>query len=143
MRPAFTFNLNQIIVGSIKFGKYDGIHACLTAATTTDKVNNVIHTLKLRAVWACLNSGHLQILLHNPHKKLSTTNSRLSWTETNYDIATLNFNQEIRAIDTGCLVLNDPKEVLVIGSSSQLLGYSQFYTLDSKAIAPLHFQRLC
>lgn len=38
VRPAFTFNLNQIIVGSIKFGKYDGIHACLTAATSTDKV---------------------------------------------------------------------------------------------------------
>lgn len=38
VRPAFTLNLNQIIVGTIRFGKYDGIHACLTAATTTDKV---------------------------------------------------------------------------------------------------------
>lgn len=36
--PAFSFNLNRIIVGSVKFGKYDGIHVCLTAVTSTDKV---------------------------------------------------------------------------------------------------------
>lgn len=37
--PAFAFNLNRIIVGSVKFGKYDGIHVCLTAVTSTDKVH--------------------------------------------------------------------------------------------------------
>lgn len=76
----------------------------------------------------------LKILLHNPHKKLSTANSRLSWTETNYDIATLNFNQEIRAIETGCLTPNDPKEVLIIGSSSQLLGNDIFIYNNDKII---------
>lgn len=40
--PAFSFNLNRMIIGNIKFGKYDGIHACLTAATTSDKVNKCV-----------------------------------------------------------------------------------------------------
>lgn len=40
IKPVFSFNLNQEIIGNIKFGKYDGIHECLTAATITDKVKN-------------------------------------------------------------------------------------------------------
>lgn len=62
------------------------------------------------------------MILHNPHKRLNTTNNRLSWSEANSDIAILNFNQEIRAIETGRLSANDSKEALVIGSPSQLLG---------------------
>lgn len=61
--------------------------------------------------------------MHNPYKKLSTTNNRLSWSETSSDIAVLNFNQEIRAIETGCLIKNDSKEILVIASPTQLLAY--------------------
>lgn len=98
VNPSFSFGLNRILVGSVKFGKYDGIHVCLTAVTSTDKV-----------------------ILHNPYKKLSETNNRLSWMEVSSDIAVLNFNQEIRAIETGCLS-NDPKDILVIGSPTQLLG---------------------
>lgn len=63
------------------------------------------------------------MILHNPYKKLNSTNNRLSWTEANSDIATLNFNQEIRAIETGCLSKDDNKEILVIGSPTQLLAY--------------------
>lgn len=37
--PAFSFNLNRVIVGRVKFGKYDGIHVCLTAVTSTDKAS--------------------------------------------------------------------------------------------------------
>lgn len=98
INPAFSFSLNRILVGSVKFGKYDGIHVCLTAVTSTDKV-----------------------ILHNPYKKLSESNNRLSWAEASSDIAVLNFNQEIRAIETGCLS-EDPKDILVIGSPTQLLG---------------------
>lgn len=98
INPAFSFSLNRILVGSVKFGKYDGIHVCLTAVTSTDKV-----------------------ILHNPYKKLSESNNRLSWAEASSDIAVLNFNQEIRAIETGCLS-DDPKDILVIGSPTQLLG---------------------
>lgn len=43
--------------------------------------------------------------------------------EASSDIATLNFNQEIRAIETGCLSKDDNKEILVIGSPTQLLAY--------------------
>lgn len=35
----------------------------------------------------------------------------------------LNFNQEVRAIETGCLSQDDNKEILVIGSPTQLLAY--------------------
>lgn len=34
----------------------------------------------------------------------------------------LNFNQEITAIETGCLKENDSKEILVIGSPTHVLG---------------------
>lgn len=107
INPAFSFSLNRILVGSVKFGKYDGIHVCLTAVTSTDKV-----------------------ILHNPYKKLSESNNRLSWAEASSDIAVLNFNQEIRAIETGCLS-SDPKDILVIGSPTQLLGMHHFALLNS------------
>lgn len=105
LNPVFSFRLNQSIVGQIKFGKYDGIHVCLTAATSTDK-----------------------ILIHSPHKKIATTNNRLSWSETNYDVAMLNFNQEITAIETGCLnrggTDDSTKDILVIGSPTHVLAYN-------------------
>ena len=41
LNPVFSFRLNQTIVGQIKFGKFDGIHVCLTAATSTDKVKRI------------------------------------------------------------------------------------------------------
>ncbi len=99
LNPVFSFRLNQNIVGQLKFGKYDGIHVCLTAATSSDKV-----------------------IIHSPHKKIGASNNRISWSETNYDIALLNFNQEITAIETGCLKENDSKEILVIGSPTHVLG---------------------
>lgn len=104
LNPAFSFNLNRILVGSIKFGRFDGIHVCLTAVTSTDKV-----------------------ILHNPYKRLSETNNRLSWSDSSSDIAVLNFNQEIRAIETGCLSSTDTKDVLVIGSPTQLLSMMWLY----------------
>lgn len=117
---AFSFNLNRIIVGSVKFGKYDGIHVCLTAVTSTDKVNTFD---ACNCHIAHLIAFNLQVILHNPYKKLNATNNRLSWTEASSDIAMLNFNQEVRAIETGCLSKDDPKEILVIGSPTQLLAY--------------------
>lgn len=41
LNPVFSFRLNQAIVGQIKFGKFDGIHVCLTAATSTDRVCDI------------------------------------------------------------------------------------------------------
>lgn len=99
LNPAFSFNLNRILVGTVKFGRFDGIHVCLTAVTSTDKV-----------------------ILHNPYKRLSESNNRLSWSDSSSDVAVLNFNQEIRAIETGCLSTTDTKDVLVIGSPTQLLS---------------------
>lgn len=63
-----------------------------------------------------------KVIIHSPHKKIGSSNNRISWSETNYDIALLNFNQEITAIETGCLKEDDPKEMLVIGSPTHVLG---------------------
>lgn len=41
LNPVFSFKLNQNIVSQLKFGKYDGIHVCLTAATSSDKVSQM------------------------------------------------------------------------------------------------------
>lgn len=62
------------------------------------------------------------MLIHSPHKKLGTSNNRIAWSETNYDVALLNFNQEITAIETGRISLDEPKEILVIGSPTHVLG---------------------
>lgn len=106
LSPVFSFRLNQTIVGQIKFGKFDGIHVCLTAATSTEKV-----------------------IIHSPHKKIGATNNRIAWSDTNYDVALLNFNQEITAIETGCMsdAGGDGKEILVIGSPTHLLGIILYF----------------
>lgn len=131
LHPVFSFRLNQTIrAGPVAFGKFDGIHVCLTAATSTDKV-----------------------LIHSPHKKLGAANNRVAWSDSNYDVALLNFNQPITAIATGCMSAVQPlrvasslgnnaadatadaaatttptvpaisKEVLVIGSPTHVLAY--------------------
>lgn len=39
VKPVFSFNLNhKTTAGIVTIGKYDGSHACLTAATSADKV---------------------------------------------------------------------------------------------------------
>lgn len=63
-----------------------------------------------------------QVLIHSPHKKIGAANNRIAWSETNYDVALLNFNQEITAIETGRISHEDPKEILVIGSPTHVLG---------------------
>lgn len=129
IQPVFSFRLNQTIRGPIHYGKFDGIHVCLTAATSTDRV-----------------------LIHSPHKRLGAANNRVAWSDSNYDVALLNFSQEITAIATGYMpeastVAGDgdeasgaaaadgvSKEVLVIGSPTHVLAYmvddnsDMFYT---------------
>lgn len=42
VKPVFSFNLNhKTTPGIVTIGKYDGTHACLTAATSADKVSFV------------------------------------------------------------------------------------------------------
>lgn len=39
IQPTFMLELNhKIMPGIVTIGKYDGVHSCLTAATTADKV---------------------------------------------------------------------------------------------------------
>ncbi|XP_066249120.1 Bardet-Biedl syndrome 2 protein-like [Euwallacea similis] len=101
IRPVFTLELgHKILPGLVTIGKYDGTHPCLTAATNTDKV-----------------------LIHNPHRRNQPAVGKLIWSESNKEIATLNLNQKITALEVGSLVPNEDKDVLVIGTSSNLLVY--------------------
>lgn len=140
--PVFSFRLQHGIRGPIAFGKFDGIHVCLTAATTgTDKV--LIHSPHKTKVGAAAGGGG-----GGMH-----ANNRVSWSHHNYDVALLNFNQGITAIATGCLQpvapaatsavlaasaaqspdaalpslqpppLDADKETLIIGSPTHVLAY--------------------
>lgn len=111
--PVFSFRLQHGIRGPIAFGKFDGIHVCLTAATTsTDKV-----------------------LIHSPHKTkvgaAAVNNNRVSWSDSNYDVALLNFNQEITAIATGCLQVSVAPAALDSSSTAPLVSPSSL--LDGSA----------
>lgn len=86
-------------------------------------VIHYIHGLYISLKIELTKTVYMQkVIIHSPHKKIGSSNNRISWSETNYDIALLNFNQEITAIETGCLKENDSKEILVIGSPTHVLG---------------------
>ncbi|KAJ8927775.1 hypothetical protein NQ314_019724 [Rhamnusium bicolor] len=101
IRPVFTLELNyKILPGLVTLGKYDGTHPCLTAATSNDKV-----------------------LIHSPHRRNPSISGRITWSESNREIATLNINHTITSLTTGALLPNDEKDVLVIGTSTHILVY--------------------
>lgn len=113
LKPVFWFDLNYAIsVRNVRLGLYDGENLFLTAVTNPDK-----------------------IIIHNRQRKLGSTNFRLSLSETHHDISLLNINQRITAIETGLIIPDDPREVLFIGSESNLLAYciednTDLFTVD-------------
>ncbi|CAG9764410.1 unnamed protein product [Ceutorhynchus assimilis] len=101
VRPVFTLELgHKILPGLVTIGKYDGTHPCLTAATNTDKV-----------------------LIHSPHRKNTSSVGKIIQSESNKEIAILNINQAITALVTGLLIPNEDKDILIIGTPTNLLVY--------------------
>nr|XP_023027208.1 Bardet-Biedl syndrome 2 protein homolog [Leptinotarsa decemlineata] len=99
--PVFNLELNyKIVPGLVTLGRYDGAHPCLTAATTTDKV-----------------------LIHSPHRRNASVTGRILWSESNREIATLNINQTITCLTVGMLLPDEEKDVLIIGTSLNILVY--------------------
>ncbi|XP_050293438.1 Bardet-Biedl syndrome 2 protein-like [Anthonomus grandis grandis] len=101
LRPVFTLHLGyKIIPGLVTIGKYDGTHPCLTAATNTDKV-----------------------VIHSPHRRNPSTIGKVIWSESNKEIALLNINQTITVLEAGSLIPGDDKDLLIIGTATNLLIY--------------------
>ncbi|CAH0550808.1 unnamed protein product [Brassicogethes aeneus] len=101
IRPVFTLDLNyKIEPGLVTIAKYDGTHPCVTAATTAGKV-----------------------LIHSPHRRNAVTTGRMIWSESNKEIATLNVNDSITALCSGQFLPDNDKDILVIGTSTNVLVY--------------------
>ncbi|XP_077292762.1 BBSome complex member BBS2-like [Arctopsyche grandis] len=101
IQPTFMLELNhKIMPGVVTIGKYDGVHACLTAATTADKV-----------------------IIHNPYKNSSLNTGRIQWSESHKEVAILNLSQSITALEAGQLHSQKERDILLIGSPTQLLAY--------------------
>ncbi|XP_019881742.1 Bardet-Biedl syndrome 2 protein [Aethina tumida] len=101
IRPVFTLELNyKIVPNLVTIGKYDGTHPCVTAATTADKV-----------------------LIHSPHRRNAVVTGRIVWSESNKEIATLNVNETISSLCTGQFLPDDEKDVLIIGTETNVLAY--------------------
>ncbi|GFG30618.1 hypothetical protein Cfor_05179 [Coptotermes formosanus] len=99
--PIFTFSLNQkLLPGRVTIGKYDGTHSCLTAATTADKV-----------------------LVHSPHRHLGLAVGRVVPSDTNKELALLNINQSVLSVCAGNLNVAEERDVLVVGTPTNLLAY--------------------
>ncbi|KAK7870413.1 hypothetical protein R5R35_003747 [Gryllus longicercus] len=97
--PLFTLNLNhKILPGRVTIGKYDGSHACLTVATTADKV-----------------------LVHCPHRSAAVGPSVSD--DENKELMLLNINQTITSLCAGRLNLADEKDCLVVGTPANVLAY--------------------
>ncbi|KAF4525124.1 hypothetical protein B566_EDAN005066, partial [Ephemera danica] len=107
--PIYTLNLNhKILPGCVTIGLYDGVHPCLTAATSAEK-----------------------IFIHSPHKSISgTSGGRLSLSESSKEVILLNVNQTITAICAGRLDPNSNRDCLVVGSPTTLLAYDVTNNMD-------------
>ncbi|XP_011501938.1 PREDICTED: Bardet-Biedl syndrome 2 protein homolog [Ceratosolen solmsi marchali] len=101
-----TFSLNlhrRLEAGFVASGKFDGSHACLTAATSSGNV-----------------------LVHSPHREAGVSNhqepsseARLTWSG---ELAELQIGKEVTALHTGRLG-EDGRDVFFVGTSTHILAY--------------------
>ncbi|KAM7287673.1 Bardet-Biedl syndrome 2 protein homolog [Ixodes scapularis] len=94
LEPVFTFHLNQKIQPrKVTVGKYDGLHACLTAATASDKV-----------------------LVHNPRGPSGPTGESSG-------VSLLSLSQAVHCLVAGSLRPGAKEDVLLVGTATALLAY--------------------
>ncbi|XP_049846723.1 Bardet-Biedl syndrome 2 protein homolog isoform X2 [Schistocerca gregaria] len=106
--PVFTINLNhKILPGLVTIGKYDGTHACLTAATTAD-----------------------QVLIHSPHRRVGYETGRMVSHERSKELVLLNINQPVTAICAGRLDPSNDCDILLVGTATNLLAYDVERNMD-------------
>ncbi|XP_064601546.1 Bardet-Biedl syndrome 2 protein homolog [Liolophura sinensis] len=98
--PIFTLKLNhKINPRMVSLGKYDGVHPALTCATAAGKV-----------------------FIHNPHNR-GIVGGRVASGDDTSDISLLSINQQVSAVSAGQLNPNIPNDILVVGTSTNLLAY--------------------
>ncbi|XP_060066741.1 Bardet-Biedl syndrome 2 protein homolog [Ylistrum balloti] len=97
--PIFNLKINhKVNPRMVTIGKYDGVQASLTCATTAGKV-----------------------LIHNPHNR-GLKGGRLDITSDG-DINLLSVNQQVSSVSAGQLVPDKENDILTVGTHTNLLAY--------------------
>ena len=86
----------------------------------------------------------LQVFIHSPHRRLATTfsDSRLSVSSTESDVSLLSIGQHITSVAAGGLNPALDRDVLLVGSQTNLLAYDVEQNSDlfyKEVSAPHHF----
>ncbi|KAL5007643.1 hypothetical protein ScPMuIL_016449 [Solemya velum] len=98
--PIFNLKLNhKVNPHMVTVGRYDGIHSSLTCATTAGKV-----------------------FIHNPHSKKFSQEGPVSFASDS-DVNLLSINQQVAALGAGRLDVNSDKDVLAVGTQTNLMVY--------------------
>ncbi|KAJ0174267.1 hypothetical protein K1T71_010413 [Dendrolimus kikuchii] len=98
VQPVFKLELNHKVTPNIvTIAKYDGTHPCLTACAGYDK-----------------------IIIHHPHGGLA---GRAQRSQAHGEVSELNLSQAVIALAAGQLRPDSNKDMLLIGSPTQILAY--------------------
>ncbi|CAK1584287.1 unnamed protein product [Parnassius mnemosyne] len=99
VQPVFKLELNHKVTPSVvTIAKYDGTHPCLTASAGYDK-----------------------IIIHHPYGEIASGRAQRS--HAHGEVSELNVSQAVIALAAGPLKPDSPRDILLIGSPSQILAY--------------------
>ncbi|CAG9795877.1 unnamed protein product [Diatraea saccharalis] len=99
IQPVFKLELNhKVIPRIVTIAKYDGTHPCLTASAGYDK-----------------------IIIHHPHG--GVVSGRAQRSQAHGEISELSLSQAVVALAAGSLRPDTNRDMLLIGSPSQILAY--------------------
>ncbi|XP_063366587.1 Bardet-Biedl syndrome 2 protein homolog [Cydia amplana] len=99
VQPVFKLELNhKVIPNIVTIAKYDGTHPCLTACAGFDK-----------------------IIIHHPHG--GAVSGRAQRSRAHGEVSELNLSQAVVALASGPLRPDSTRDMLLIGSPSQILAY--------------------
>ncbi|XP_072942598.1 BBSome complex member BBS2-like [Epargyreus clarus] len=99
VQPVFKLELNhKVTPGIVTIAKYDGTHPCLTASAGYDK-----------------------IIIHHPHGGI--VSGRAQRSQAHGEVSELNLSQAVIALASGPLKPDTGRDVLLIGSPTQILAY--------------------
>ncbi|KAL4704240.1 hypothetical protein ACJJTC_016258 [Scirpophaga incertulas] len=105
-QPVFKLELNhKVTPGIVTIAKFDGTHACLTACAGYDK-----------------------IIIHHPHG--SMVSGRAQRSQAHGEVSELNLSQAVIALAAGPLKPDAARDMLLIGSPSQILAYDVHENTD-------------
>ncbi|OWR55363.1 putative Bbs2 protein [Danaus plexippus plexippus] len=99
VQPVFKLELNhKVTPGIVTIAKYDGTHYCLTASAGYDK-----------------------IIIHHPHGGMSVGRAQRS--QAHGEVSELNLSQAVIALEAGPIKPDCARDMLLIGSPTQILAY--------------------